>query len=211
MTQTRDAANSKAMNAKIKLYIDHLDTSVLSDDRKEVLTFLKEYIVGKKATKEPILLNYICTHNSRRSHLGQVWGQTMAHHFDVENVTTYSGGTEETEIYKSVLTTLEDIGFDIGRIEDRINPVYAISYDDDADPIVAFSKKYDDDYNPTSGFVAIMTCSSADEGCPIVSGSEKRFAITYDDPKVSDGSLQEKAIYAARCKQIATEMKFVFE
>lgn len=199
------------MNAKIKLYIDHLDTSVLTDDRKEVLKLLKEYIVEKKAAKEPILLNYICTHNSRRSHLGQVWGQTMAHYFDVENVTTYSGGTEETEIYKSVLTTLENIGFDIERIEDRVNPVYAISYSDLSDPIVGFSKKYDDDFNPVSGFAAIMTCSSADVGCPIVSGSEKRFPITYDDPKVSDKTLQEKAIYAARCKQIATEMKFVFE
>ena len=47
-------------------------------------------------------------------------------------------------------------------------------------------KTYGDDANPDSGFAAVMTCSSADKGCPIVYGAAARFATPYVDPKVSD-------------------------
>mgnify|MGYP001951124988 CR=1 FL=1 len=76
--------------------------------------------------------------------------------------------------------------------------------------VIAFSKQFSDAFNPASEFAAIMTCSSADKGCPIILGCDKRIAITYEDPKQSDGTPQQTETYLKRSLQIATEMKFVF-
>lgn len=109
-----------------------------------------------------------------------------------------------------VVITLENVGFKIRKETEGYNPVYKISYSETVPPILGFSKKYDDDANPKSGFAAVMTCSQADAGCPFVAGSEKRISIVYEDPKVSDGTPQQQQIYKERNGQIATEMKYVF-
>ena len=38
---------------------------------------------------QAIRLNFICTHNSRRSHLSQIWAQTMAAYYNIKNVNDY--------------------------------------------------------------------------------------------------------------------------
>lgn len=194
----------------IQEYIETLETKTLSEERKTVLQPLIAYINSKRQEKLSIQLNFICTHNSRRSHLAQVWTQAMAEYFDVPNIQCFSGGTEATAMYPMVIKILEDAGFQIlNEIEDN-NPVYKISYSEATPPILAFSKKYDDMANPKNDFAAIMTCSQADEGCPFVAGSEKRIAIMYEDPKASDGTPQQQQVYKERSEQIATEMKYVF-
>jgi hypothetical protein len=55
-----------------------------------------------------------------------------------------------------------------------------------------------------------MTCTSADESCPVVLGAAKRVATPYDDPKAFDGTADEAKMYDERCKQIATETFYVF-
>ena len=194
----------------IREYIEALDTTKLSEERKTVLQPLIDYINSKKKEEKPIQLNFICTHNSRRSHLAQIWTQTMAEYFRIKNITCYSGGMEATAVYPMVVETLENMGFEISKEGDSKNPVYSIKYALEKSPIIAFSKKYDDEANPAAGFAAIMTCSQADEGCPFVAGSEKRIAIMYEDPKISDGTPQQKEVYAERSQQIATEIKYVF-
>ncbi len=194
----------------IQEFIDELVTANLSEERKTVLQPLINYINSKKKEEKPIQLNFICTHNSRRSHLAQIWTQTMAEYFRIKNITCYSGGTEATAVYPMVVETLENTGFEISKEGDSKNPVYSIKYALEKSPIIAFSKKYDDEANPAAGFAAIMTCSQADEGCPFVAGSEKRISIMYEDPKISDGTLQQKEVYLERSSQIAMEMKFVF-
>ncbi len=194
----------------IRVYIEALDTTKLSEERKTVLQPLIDYINSKKKEEKPIQLNFICTHNSRRSHLAQIWAQTMAEYFRIKNITCYSGGTEATAVYPMVVETLENTGFEILKEGDSKNPVYSIKYALEKSPIIAFSKKYDDEANPAADFAAIMTCSHADEGCPFVAGSEKRISIMYEDPKISDGTPQQKEVYLERSIQIATEMKFIF-
>ena len=191
-------------------YIKTLDTATLSEERKTVLQPLADYIISKSKDNQAVQLNFICTHNSRRSHLAQVWAQTMAEYFLIKNIICYSGGTEATAVYPMVVETLEDTGFEISKEGGSKNPIYSIKYASEKKPIIAFSKKYDDKANPATGFAAIMTCSQADDGCPFVAGSEKRIAIMYDDPKISDGTPQQKQIYAERSEQIASEMKYVF-
>lgn len=194
----------------IQEFIEALDTANLPEERKNVLQPLIDYIISKKKEEKPIQLNFICTHNSRRSHLAQVWAQTLAEYFNVPNIECFSGGTEATAVYPIVIETLENIGFEISKEGDSKNPLYSINYSLGAKPVIAFSKKYDDDFNPQSAFAAIMTCSQADGGCPFVAGSEKRISIMYEDPKISDGTPQQKEVYLERNSQIATEMKFVF-
>jgi arsenate reductase len=194
----------------IQEFIEALDTANLPEERKNVLLPLIDYIISKKKEEKAIQLNFICTHNSRRSHLAQVWAQTMTEYFKIPNIQCYSGGTEATAVYPMIIETLENTGFGISKEGDNKNPVYSIKYASEKAPILAFSKKYDDAANPTKDFAAIMTCSQADEGCPFVAGSEKRIAIMYEDPKISDGTPQQKEVYAERSQQIATEMKYVF-
>lgn len=198
------------MNATLKQTISELSSVLITDERKEVLTPLVEYVQLKVIAKEEIRLNFICTHNSRRSHLSQIWAQTMALQFKIPAVFCYSGGTEATAMFPKVGETLSNQGFQILKLSETENPVYAIKYDENSHPVLCFSKKHDDDFNPSSKFAAIMTCSSADEGCPFIPGSEQRIPIRYDDPKAFDGTDLMDAKYAERSLEIASEMYFVF-
>jgi arsenate reductase len=182
----------------------------VSEERKVVLKLLADYIQNKVNANEEIRLNFICTHNSRRSHLSQIWAQTMAFHFGIKNVFCYSGGTEATAMFPKVAETLTNQGFEIQKISQEQNPVYAIKFDANQHPVICFSKTYFDDFNPKNNFGAIMTCSNADEGCPMVFGAEARFPIKYDDPKAFDGTEQMNEKYTERSLQIASEMYFVF-
>lgn len=190
--------------------IENIFKTTLSNERKEVLQPLIDYIQTKIDTQQPIRLNFICTHNSRRSHLSQIWAQTMAFHFNIKNVFCYSGGTEATAMFPKVGETLVKQGFQIQQLSNDNNPVYAVKYDEDEAAIICFSKTFDDAFNPNGAFAAIMTCSSADAGCPFIAGAEKRLPIRYDDPKAFDGTDIMDAKYTERSLEIASEMYYVF-
>lgn len=198
------------MHQKLNTTIESVSKTTISEERKEVLTPLVDYIQNKVNANEEMRLNFICTHNSRRSHLSQIWAQTMAFHFNIKNVFCYSGGTEATAMFPKVAETLTNQGFQIQQLSNTSNPVYAVKFDTNEAAIICFSKTFDDVFNPNSEFVAIMTCSSADAGCPFIAGAEKRFPIRYDDPKAFDGTELMDAKYAERSLEIASEMYHVF-
>ncbi|WP_405226730.1 low molecular weight phosphatase family protein [Dokdonia sp. Asnod1-B02] len=204
------AINRTALFPEIVTTIERLSTASISEERKAVLQPLADYIQSKASNKEAIRLNFICTHNSRRSHLSQVWAQAMASYFHITNVSCYSGGTEATALFPMAAQTLVGAGFQIAVISPSENPVYSIKYGSNEQPVIGFSKTMDHAFNPSSKFGAIMTCSQADEGCPFVPGAEKRFPITYDDPKAFDNTPQQAQKYQERSLQIATELLFVF-
>jgi arsenate reductase len=195
----------------IKLVINSLETATILQERKEILQNLIDYIQTKVNSKETIRINFICTHNSRRSHLSQVWAQTMAFFFGIENVFCYSGGTEATALFPMAAKTLSNAGFELAILSEGKNPVYAIKYAENEHPIIGFSKKLDDDFNPKSQFIAIMTCDAANEACPFVPGAEKRISMMFLDPKAFDNTPQQEEKYQERSLQIATELKYVFE
>ena len=199
------------MNLKIREIIAQLSTERISEERKRILQPLIEFISSKISKNEEVRLNFICTHNSRRSHLSQIWAQTMAYYYQIENVFCYSGGTEATALFPKVAETLTNQGFEILKLSETDNPVYAAKFAENEHAVICFSKKYDDDFNPKSTFAAILTCDSADENCPIVYGAEARIPIKYEDPKKSDGTAEMNETYFNRSLEIATEMKFVFE
>ncbi|MBP6757948.1 MAG: protein-tyrosine-phosphatase [Flavobacterium sp.] len=195
---------------EIEKVINTLNFGSISEERKIILQPLVDFIQGKASNGQEIRLNLICTHNSRRSHLSQVWAQTGAAHYNIKNVFCYSGGTEATAMFPMAAKTLAKQGFQIKTIAEGNNPVYAIKYSENAHPIIGFSKTFDNDFNPQSEFAAILTCSSADQGCPFIAGAEVRIPITFEDPKAFDNTPQQAEKYEERSVQIATEMFYVF-
>lgn len=183
----------------------------ISAERKEILQNLVDYMHSKRENNQPIRLNFICTHNSRRSHLSQIWAQTMAFHFGITNIFCYSGGTESTAMFPKVAEILSHQGFKIQKLSENSNPVYAVKYGENENPIICFSKKYDDPFNPKSQFAAIMTCDHADEGCPIVFGAEARITVTYQDPKIFDLTEFQTEKYLEKSLEIAGELWWVFQ
>ena len=198
------------MFAKLENTIKALREQPIAADRKELLQPLIDYIQNKVNAQQKVRLNLICTHNSRRSHLAQIWSQTAAAFFNIKNVFCYSGGTEATALYPMVAQTLAKQGFTILPLSEGTNPVYAIKYSGNEPPIIAFSKKYDDLFNPESEFAAIMTCSQADGACPFIAGAEIRIPITFNDPKAFDASPQQAEKYLESSIHIAAEMFYVF-
>lgn len=198
------------MFPKIKSTIEELSFETLSEERKQVLAPLVQFIQSKTNSGSAIRLNFICTHNSRRSHLSQVWAQTAAAYYNIKNVFCYSGGTEATALFPKVAETLSNSGFEIKAISKGDNPIYAIKYNPNDHPIIGFSKNYEDDFNPQSEFAAILTCSQADGGCPFIAGAEKRIPITFEDPKAFDNTPLQAEKYQERSLQIATELSYVF-
>lgn len=198
------------MYPNLSKVIASFSSQSISDQRKEVLLPFVDYIQEKIQAGEAVRLHFICTHNSRRSHLSQIWAQTMAFHVGLENVSCYSGGTEATAIFPKVLETLATQGFQVLNLSENENPVVAVKFAENENPILCFSKTYDHPFNPSSQFGAVMTCNNADEGCPIVVGAEARFPIKYDDPKAYDGTPLQTEKYAERSLDIAREMLWVF-
>lgn len=201
---------------KIKLFpqidelIGNLDISKISNDRKKILQPLITFIQNKIDAGQEVRLNFICTHNSRRSHLSQVWAQAIAGYFSIPRVVCYSGGTIATALFPMAAKTLEKSGFKVKKLSETENPIYSIKYGANELPVIGFSKTFDDGFNPQSEFAAIMTCSQADGNCPYIAGAEKRIPITFEDPKEFDGTPQQEEKYAERSLQIATELFYVF-
>lgn len=204
------AVNQPIMNQTLEHFIQQIDVSSISDERKTILQPLIDSIQTKVNQKKAIRVNCVCTHNSRRSHFSQIWAQTMAHYFQVPNVTCYSAGTEATALFPKVVETLSKVGFEIHQLSEETNPIYSIQFSENEHPIIGFSKTLTDSFNPKTNFVAVMTCSHADENCPIITGAEQRIPITFEDPKVSDNTPQQNETYTARSLQIATEFYYIF-
>lgn len=198
------------MNSILSQTIDKIKVYTISEERQMILQSLIDFIQQKVNRKEDTNINFICTHNSRRSHLSQVWAQVASTYFGIPGIVCYSGGTEETALFPKIREILLNQGFDVIQISSGHNPIYAIKFAKNSSPIISFSKTYDHPINPSSEFIAILTCSQVDSDCPFVAGAVKRIPITYEDPKISDDSPTQTQVYTERSLQIAAEFFYVF-
>jgi arsenate reductase len=198
------------MYTKLRNTIDQLTQHFdhIPQKRKELLQEVADYISSELRENDSVKLNFICTHNSRRSHLAQIWTQTAAAHYGINGVQTFSGGTEATAFNPRAVAAVERAGFHV-KNPGGDNPKVEVKYAEDSEPMICFSKTFDDEFNPDTHFAAIMTCSDADENCPFVPGTSFRKAVTFRDPKESDGTDQEKETYDERCLQIGREMFYM--
>ena len=199
------------MNSKIKSLCEQLSQQFdrISLERKFLLEKIATFIQGKKDADLPIQLVYVCTHNSRRSHFGQIWAAVAADYHGVKNVSTFSGGTEATAFNPNAIEALIGLGFEITTSDVSSNPRYDVDFGG-LNASICFSKVYDDTNNPSSNFATIMTCGDAEENCPFIPGVELRIGTTYDDPKAFDGTEQQNEKYTERALQIGLETLYVF-
>jgi len=183
---------------------------LISEDRQQQLEELAHYISQKQNNNQPTKLNVICTHNSRRSHIGQLWLAAAALFYKKNNIHTYSGGTEATAFNHRSVAALRRVGFEIVTADSAVeNPIYFATFGFSHTPLKMFSKKYDHANNPEKEFAAIMVCSDADEACPLILGADDRFALTFEDPKRFDDTNLESKKYDERVRQIGREIFYL--
>jgi len=199
------------MYQAIKNYCQNLVTEFdsIPEERKRLLQKLVKYIQEKKNENLEINLVYICTHNSRRSHFGQVWAAVAADFYGIDKVKSFSGGTETTAFNINAINALKRIGFEIIKNDDTANPEYEVKFGEGM-TLNCFSKTYNDETNPSSNFAAIMTCSDAEENCPFIPNVELRISTTYEDPKEFDNTSIQDEKYSERLKEIGREILYVF-
>ncbi len=185
----------------------------ISEERLELLTHFSDLVLQELNKRQKCNLNFICTHNSRRSHLSQIWAWVMSRHFKLDGVHCYSGGTEATALFPLVQKVLIDQGIQSDIIGEKQvkNPIYYFKISEEISPLIGFSKKYEDAFNPSQHFIAVMTCAHASENCPLVLGADTKIALTYEDPKAFDQTALQLEKYQERSAEIAAEMFTVFK
>lgn len=201
-----------SMNSKLtKLHTELNEAhTAISSERKEELITLAASITASIEKFGFAKIISVCTHNSRRSQLMQIMLQFFADITGNDKVFTFSGGTEGTAFNHRMVAALRHFGFDLLVDTPDDNPVYKLFYEqEEAKKDFYFSKKYDNAYNPSEDFIAVMVCTEADTDCPIVPGAFQRLSLPYIDPKVADDTPEEEESYRSKVLEIGREMAFV--
>lgn len=200
------------MYPRLSEYLDEraAETDRIPEERRAELEKIAAFVRKRVSAGQPARLTFVCTHNSRRSHMSQLWALAAAARHGVSGVETFSGGTEATAFNPRAVAAMRRAGFRIERTGEGSNPVYEARHADGGPVTRAFSKIYDQDPNPKEDFAAVMTCTAADQACPAVRGAALRVAIPYEDPKAFDGTETEAAAYDERSRQIGREMLYLF-
>jgi len=181
----------------------------ISIERKQILQKIASVIQEKVAKGEEIKLMYVCTHNARRSHFGQIWSAVAAAYYEIPNVTTFSGGVEVTAFHPGAIRALKSIGFEINNISDGENPRYEVYFNNSA-PILCFSKEVSHELNPQDEFIAVMVCGEAEQNCPFIPTASLRISTTYEDPKRYDDTPEELSEYVKTSLLICQECLYLY-
>jgi len=207
-----EESRSVDLSPDLRKYVDQRgdEFDQIPRDRREQLEKIADYVKGQVKSAQPIKLTFICTHNSRRSHMSQIWAAIAAQYYGVAGVETFSGGTEATAFNPRAVAALKRAGVKVEKKDDEANPRYEVSSGGSAPPLICFSKVYNESPNPEKGFCAVMTCTQADQKCPLVKGCVLRVSLPFDDPKVADNTPEEASKYDERCSQISREMLYLF-
>ncbi len=180
----------------------------ISTKRKKELVQLATIIFQQKNEMGFSNVNFVCTHNSRRSQLAQIWFWYALHHFGIEQIKSYSGGTEATAFNHRMVEAVLRFGFLISKLDDSENPNYKIQIGEERSQYL-FSKKFLAESNPQKDFIAVMVCSHADENCPLVPGTYARIPLRYEDPKVADNTPSEAKSYDNKVLEIGREILYL--
>jgi arsenate reductase (thioredoxin) len=210
-TEVKKNELNMALFPTLQAYADSLtfEFEQIPEERREALRKLAAYVQAQRDSGKTVRLTFICTHNSRRSHMGQIWAAAAAAYYGVDDLETYSGGTEATAFNPRAVAAMERAGFLINN-PGGDNPRYLIHIKEGDRGLRCFSKKYDDPANPQNQFAAVMTCSQADAECPFIPGASFRLSLPYNDPKEADNTPEEQSRYDERCRQIGREMMYAF-
>lgn len=185
----------------------------ITEQRKTELHTLGDMINALIKDHGMAKATFVCTHNSRRSQLSEIWLRIASAYYGKSNIESYSGGTESTAFNHRMVAAVKDAGIALTIVTaDDVNPTYKLSSDTSTDQKgLMFSKKYDHDYNPSEHFIAVMVCDHADENCPLVPGASHRMPLTYLDPKAADDTPQESQAYGDKVREIGREILYMVD
>nr|WKN34571.1 protein-tyrosine-phosphatase [Tunicatimonas sp. TK19036] len=206
------ATDEPRFTRKLQQYVENTvnEFDQISAERKEALQALGDYIASHQSQADQAQVLFICTQNSRRSHLGQVWLQTAAQYYGLANIRVYSGGLEATAFNERAADALDRAGFQVNVAQQQGgNPRYVISSGNDYPTSIHYSKVYQDSQNPSGAFAAVMVCSEADQSCPVVPGADVRISLPYEDPRYYDGTPSEELKYDETTREIARQMLYL--
>ncbi|BDD11434.1 arsenate reductase (plasmid) [Fulvitalea axinellae] len=196
--------------SKLDKYIAEvaLELAAVPANRVSEIERLAESIKSTLRIRDFVNLSFICTHNSRRSHIAQVWAGALAVHFgfDEKRIRTFSGGTVITVPNVRVISGLRRAGFEVDPITCSKGPAYLVTFAPDYPPIKLYSKLYDDPSNPKQDFYAIITCQEANKACPAGIGTDHRSLLKYEDPQRYDDTPLEDIMYDKCIREIGREM-----
>ncbi|MCK4746667.1 MAG: hypothetical protein KAT15_06520, partial [Bacteroidales bacterium] len=104
-------------NAELRTYLEDIESEFgnISGERVKSLELLGKYIVASLEKHNRAELVFICTHNSRRSHFGQVWADAAARYYGIEGIRSFSGGTESSAFNSRAAAAIQRAGFSVER------------------------------------------------------------------------------------------------
>lgn len=210
------ARNTSAQNFDIKIneelqittqkLINSFDQ--ISQERKAKLIEIGDFIFSELEEKKTFNALFVCTHNSRRSHIADLWFKYGSLYYGIDGLVSFSGGLEETAFNPNAIAALQRSGFTViynKRVKNAVVSITPGNY-----PVWRMqSKLFDHPVNPKKDFVAVMVCSDADQSCPSVPGADGRFALPYDDPRYFDGKPSQNQKYDETVALIGREILFL--
>jgi arsenate reductase len=112
----------------------------ISADRLRLLHSIATEITTLLQANKKVNLQFVCTHNSRRSQFSQIWAHAFCHYFNLHTVHCFSAGTEATALFAKVAETLACQGMQVSKLTSDNNPFYLIKPFEDSQPLFCFSK-----------------------------------------------------------------------
>src|SRR5258708_4386175 len=101
---------------------------MIAAERRVMLDEIASNVVDQLRAGKTAQITFICTHNSRRSHMSQIWAQTAAYYYGLDKVHAFSGGTEATACNCRTVAAMRRVGFGIEDATSVDNPVYLVRY-----------------------------------------------------------------------------------
>jgi len=202
-----------AYSKDLRSFINQLlnEERQISSDRKEELIQLSSTIFATYRQTKRVNLHVICTHNSRRSQLGQIWFLAGAQYFNFNFLKSFSAGTETTAFNPRMVKAVQEAGFSLEKIQDGENPKYQLSLFGKTQSPLFYSKRYDDSSNEMISAIALMVCDSANESCPVIPDVLHRIPLLYKDPKFSDDTPDEEEVYLNKVYEIGREVLYLLK
>ena len=192
---------------EITEFLNGINTNSMESNRQEKWNDLAQHL---RKTDNKGAINFICTHNARRSVISQSIASALAYHYGLNGIVAWSGGAEETFVHPNSIKLLLRIGFRLKEQTTGENPRYTLSFAVDAPDLLLFSKKFDDPSSPAP-YHAILVCSKGDAACPFIPNVASRTLIPFEDPGAYDNTPQADEAYYEAATRIGGELKQFFQ
>lgn len=205
--------NSDVFYPQLRTLVEaaHSNSLLITAERKKQLQPVVSYLKQTIAIGQSPQLLFVCTENSRRSMLAQVWSEIAAEYFDVKDFGAHSAGSKATALHPNTLAALKRSGLQISVLSEGSNPRYSTAVSESRPPLLLYSKEVNDAALPEKNFAAVMVCVDDAEACPFISNASARIPLPYSDPKKFDGTNEMESAYDRCSLQIAAEMMWVME